>query len=123
VIAGLHCGHILFCNTVRGQLGQLDLRHFPAARDADLTNPCTRFLVARQVTLWHYQRLLVNEHPPQVASQDVVTVRVIAIATGLLPTCIRPGCEVAWWPLGWEDLRPYILRGTPRTAIATADRL
>jgi hypothetical protein len=73
MIAGLHCGHILFYNKVLGQLGQLDLTGFPAARGADLANPRTQFLVARQVTLWHYQWLLVNEHLPQIAGQAVVT--------------------------------------------------
>jgi hypothetical protein len=73
MIAGLHCAHILFYNTVLSQLGQLDLRHFPAARNADLSNPYTQFLVARQVTQWHYQWLLVNEHLPQIAGQSVVT--------------------------------------------------
>jgi Animal haem peroxidase len=73
IIAGLHCGHILFYNNVLSQLGQLDLKHFPAARHADLSNPYTQFLVARQVTQWHYQWLLVNEHLPQIAGQSVVT--------------------------------------------------
>ena len=31
------------------------------------------FLIARQVTLWHYQWLLVNEHLPQIAGQLVVS--------------------------------------------------
>ena len=73
IIAGLHCAHILFYNKVLSQLGQLDLRHFPAARHADLAHPYTQFQVARQVTLWHYQWLLVNEHLPQIAGQDTVT--------------------------------------------------
>src|SRR5207248_2796508 len=30
------------------------------------------FLVGRQITLWHYQWLLVNEHLPQIAGQAVV---------------------------------------------------
>jgi hypothetical protein len=72
MIAGLHCAHILFYNNVLAQLSQLDLKHFPAARNADLSSPYTQFLVARQVTLWHYQWLLVNEHLPQIAGQDVV---------------------------------------------------
>ena len=73
IIAGLHCAHILFYNKVLSQLGQLDLRHFRAARHADLAHPYTQFQVARQVTLWHYQWLLVNEHLPQIAGQDTVT--------------------------------------------------
>jgi hypothetical protein len=72
MIAGLHCAHILFYNKVLSQLAQLDLRHFPAARNADLSSPYTQFLVARQVTQWHYQWLLVNEHLPQIAGQDTV---------------------------------------------------
>jgi hypothetical protein len=72
MIAGLHCAHILFYNKVLDQLGQLDLKHFPAARNADLSNPYTQFQVARQVTQWHYQWLLVNEHLPQIAGQDIV---------------------------------------------------
>jgi hypothetical protein len=72
MIAGLHCAHILFYNKVLSQLGQLDLKHFPAARGADLSSPYTQFLVARQVTLWHYQWLLVNEHLPQIAGQRIV---------------------------------------------------
>ena len=73
MIAGLHSAHILFYNKVLSQLGQLDLKHFPAARGADLSNPYTQFLIARQITLWHYQWLLVNEHLPQVAGQAVVS--------------------------------------------------
>src|SRR5215472_2100729 len=72
MIAGLHCAHILFYNKVLSQLGQLDLEHLPAARGADLASPYTQFLVARQITLWHYQWLLVNEHLPQVAGEGVV---------------------------------------------------
>ena len=50
----------------------LNAATFPAARNADLTHPYVRYLVARQITLWHYQWLLVNEHLPQIAGQDVV---------------------------------------------------
>jgi Animal haem peroxidase len=73
MIAGLHCGHILFYNRVLSELGQLNLSRFPAARSADLSGRYARFLIARQVTLWHYQWLLVNEHLPQIAGQAVVT--------------------------------------------------
>ena len=73
IIAGLHCAHILFYNRVLDELSEFDLRHFPAARAADLTNRHELFLIARQVTLWHYQWLLVNEHLPQIAGQQVVS--------------------------------------------------
>jgi hypothetical protein len=72
IIAGLHCAHILFYNRVLDELSELDLRRFPAARAEDLPNGYVAFLIARQVTLWHYQWLLVNEHLPQIAGQAVV---------------------------------------------------
>ncbi len=73
MIAGLHCGHILFYNRVLSELGSFSLRPFPAARGAELSGRYARFLIARQITLWHYQWLLVNEHLPQIAGQAVVT--------------------------------------------------
>ncbi|MGZ4197267.1 MAG: peroxidase family protein [Solirubrobacteraceae bacterium] len=72
IIAGLHCAHILFYNRVLDELSELDLRLFPTARAVDLSNGYVAFLIARQVTLWHYQWLLVNEHLPQIAGQQVV---------------------------------------------------
>lgn len=77
-IAGLHCAHILFYNRVLDevlgleQLGGFDLRGFPSAHGADLRHRNSAFLVAREVTLWHYQWLLVNEHLPQIAGQPMV---------------------------------------------------
>jgi hypothetical protein len=73
MIAGLHCGHILFYNRVLSELDSFSLHAFPAARSADLAGRYARFLIARQITLWHYQWLLVNEHLPQIAGQAVVT--------------------------------------------------
>ena len=72
IIAGLHCAHILFYNRVLDELSQHDLARFPAARGADRANRYVQFLLARQVTLWHYQWLLVNEHLPQIAGQQIV---------------------------------------------------
>ena len=72
MIAGLHCAHILFYNRVLDDLSQFDVRHFPAAGAGERSNPYVRFLIARQVTLWHYQWLLVNEHLPQIAGQMIV---------------------------------------------------
>jgi hypothetical protein len=71
MIAGLHCAHILFYNRVLDELGQFDLGQFPTARE-DQGTAYEAFLQARQVTLWHYQWLLVNEHLPQIAGQPVV---------------------------------------------------
>ena len=72
IIAGLHCAHILFYNRVLDELAEHDLAGFPAARTGDQGNRYVQFLIARQVTLWHYQWLLVNEHLPQIAGQAVV---------------------------------------------------
>jgi hypothetical protein len=72
MVAGLHCAHMLFYNRVLSDLGQFSLRGFPSARDADVSQSYPRFLIAREVTLWHYQWLLVNEHLPQIAGQAVV---------------------------------------------------
>jgi hypothetical protein len=73
MVAGLHAGHILFYNRVLSELGTLSLRVFPTARGADLSSSYTQFLIAREITLWHYQWLLVNEHLPQIAGQAVVS--------------------------------------------------
>jgi Animal haem peroxidase len=72
MIAGLHCAHILFYNQVLADLGSMDLGRFPSARDADTTIGYVQYLIAREVTLWHYQWLMVNEHLPQIAGQAVV---------------------------------------------------
>ena len=72
MIAGLHCAHILFYNRVLDELSEHKLRAFPAARTTDASSPYGAFLIAREVTLWHYQWLLVNEHLPQIAGQAVV---------------------------------------------------
>ena len=71
MIAGLHCAHILFYNRVLDNLDDLDLSAFPTAQN-DQGTPYDAFLKARQVTQWHYQWLLVNEHLPQIAGQAMV---------------------------------------------------
>jgi hypothetical protein len=74
IVAGMHCAHILFYNRVLDELSQHDLARFPAARAyrEDQASNYVAFLLARQVTLWHYQWLLVNEHLPQIAGQEMV---------------------------------------------------
>ncbi len=74
IVAGMHCAHILFYNRVLDELAEHDLRQFPAARAYrdDRASNYVAFLLARQVTLWHYQWLLVNEHLPQIAGQEMV---------------------------------------------------
>jgi hypothetical protein len=72
IIAGLHCAHILFYNRVLDDLHEIDLKRFPSARSGDRHNPYVRFLIAREVTLWHYEWLLVNEHLPQIAGHAIV---------------------------------------------------
>ncbi len=70
--AGLHCAHILFYDRVVDELNALDLSAFPAAVGADLSNPSVVFQVARQVTQWHYQWLVVNEHLAQMCGEAMV---------------------------------------------------
>jgi hypothetical protein len=74
VVAGLHNAHIMFYNQVIDDLDGLDLRAFPSAATVDKgpRNPYQTYLIARDVTVWHYQWLLVNEHLPQVCGQAVV---------------------------------------------------
>ena len=83
VIAGLHCAHILFYNQVLADMGSMNLSRFPAARAVEASRRSSgrkadgivsylQYLIAREVTLWHYQWLLVNEHLPQIAGQQVV---------------------------------------------------
>jgi hypothetical protein len=83
VIAGLHCAHILFYDRVLADLGSMNLSRFPAARAVEASRRSSgrtadgavgylRYLIAREVTLWHYQWLLVNELLPQIAGQQVV---------------------------------------------------
>lgn len=75
IVAGLHSAHILFYNRVLDELAGMDLRGFPAAAHVDRTaplHPLPAHLIARQITLWHYQWLLVHEHLPQIAGQAVV---------------------------------------------------
>ena len=73
IIAGLHSAHVLFYNRVLSDLKNFSLGGFPAARDADLEHSYVQYLIARQITLWHYQWLLVHEHLPQIAGQAVVS--------------------------------------------------
>jgi hypothetical protein len=73
MIAGLHCAHILFYNRVLDELTTMDLSPYPAAKNADLSNPNVASLVARQVTLWHYQWLVVNEHLPQIVGDSMTS--------------------------------------------------
>jgi hypothetical protein len=72
MIAGLHSAHILFYNRVLAELGSMNLGPFPSARGADTAIDYIQYLIAREVTLWHYQWLLVNEHLPQIAGQAMV---------------------------------------------------
>ena len=72
IIAGLHCAHILFYNRVLADLGDMDVSRYLAVTGAEeLSTPYSQFLVARLVTLWHYQWLLVNEHLPQIVGQPL----------------------------------------------------
>ena len=70
MIAGLHCAHILFYNRVLDELSEFRSAALPLRPRGRPIKPLRAFLIARQVTLWHYQWLLVNEHLPQIAGQQ-----------------------------------------------------
>jgi Animal haem peroxidase len=72
MVAGLHCAHIMFYNRVIDDLANLALRSFPTARRRDVPKRYREHLIAREVTLWHYQWLLVHEHLPQIVGQPMV---------------------------------------------------
>jgi len=74
IIAGLHSAHILFYNRVIDDLDELNLHGFPSAVSPDERrhHPYLTYLLAREITLWHYQWLLVHEHLPQICGQAVV---------------------------------------------------
>ena len=87
IIAGLHCAHILFYNRVLDEPSEHDLSAaLRAARGSGIRY--VAFLIAREMTLWHYQWLLVNEHLPQIAGQPMVN-DVLEQRQPLLPTAGR----------------------------------
>jgi len=118
IVAGLHCGHILFYNRVLDELDQhAAIAAFPAARQARAeTGPVLsgagdhgRFLMARQVTQWHYQWLLVHEHLPQIVGQHLVD-RVLARQRFYRPTTDRAAMPIefggAAYRFGHSMVRP-----------------
>jgi hypothetical protein len=75
ITAGLHAAHVRFYNRVVDDLADLNLGTIPAAAvvgAAGLASPMGQYLVARQITQWHYQWLLVHEHLPQICGQGLV---------------------------------------------------
>ena len=131
IVGGMHCAHILFYNRVLDELSEHDLARFPAVRAQreDPGNNYAAFLLAREVTLWHYQWLLVNEHLPQIAGQDVVN---DVLARG--NRFYRPPAGVTFMPIefgaagyrmGHSMVRPSyranFTSGTGDSTSATAD--
>ena len=72
MVAGLHCAHIMFYNRVIDELDSINPSQFPSARRSDVPHRYLDFLIAREITLWHYQWLLVHEHLPQIVGQAMV---------------------------------------------------
>lgn len=72
MLEGLTVAYMKAYNRVLDELDDLDLSAFPTARQADLSNTNERYLVAREVVLWHYHWLIVNEHLPQVVGSALV---------------------------------------------------
>lgn len=72
MLAGLVSAHILFYNRLLDELPHHDMSPFPAARGNDFRHHSVAHQLAREVTVWHYQWLLVNEHLPQIVGADLV---------------------------------------------------
>ena len=72
IIAGLHSAHVLAYNRLLDDLDHFDLRPFPAFATVRQRNRYLAYRMAREVTLWHYQWLLVHEHLPQIVGQPMV---------------------------------------------------
>jgi hypothetical protein len=72
MISGLVTATILFYNRVLDEMSDFDVRAFPASGGARTLQGYEAFLLARQVTLWHHQWLVVNEHLPQIVGQAMV---------------------------------------------------
>ncbi|MDL5351937.1 peroxidase family protein [Microbacterium sp. zg-YB36] len=71
-LEGLMAAYMMAYNRVLDDLSEIDLKPYSTARDADLTNLNERHLVAKEVILWHYHWLIINEYLPQVVGQAVV---------------------------------------------------
>ncbi|MBO0731820.1 MAG: twin-arginine translocation signal domain-containing protein, partial [Acidimicrobiaceae bacterium] len=69
---GLHAAHILFYNQVIDDLPNIN-PSLMGKRSFDTSTNFEIFLTARQITQWHYQWLLVNEHLVQICGQSVVS--------------------------------------------------
>jgi Animal haem peroxidase/TAT (twin-arginine translocation) pathway signal sequence len=72
MLGGLHSATILFYNRVLDELQEHDMSAFPAAKAGDLRHRNVAYLLASQITRWHTQWLLVEEHLRQVCGDDVV---------------------------------------------------
>jgi hypothetical protein len=72
MIGGMHCAHILFYNQVLADLADLDLSFLPSSLRSGIKTPYGQYLAARQITLLHYQWLLVNDHLPVLCGQEMV---------------------------------------------------
>ncbi|OIJ65007.1 hypothetical protein WN71_025745 [Streptomyces mangrovisoli] len=72
MLEGLVVGYMKAYNRVLDDLKSLDLSHIPTAKDADLSSGHERYLAAKEVLLWHYHWLIVNEHLPQLVGQSLV---------------------------------------------------
>jgi hypothetical protein len=71
MLIGLHCGMILFYNNVLAQLPNIN----PALMGQtsfDTSTSFAQFLAARQIALWHYQWIIVNNHLVQFCGAPVV---------------------------------------------------
>jgi hypothetical protein len=73
MLGGLHSATILFYNRVLDELEEHNLSAFPTAREGSLAHRHVAYLVASQITRWHTQWLLVEEHLRQICGDEVVS--------------------------------------------------
>ena len=72
MVGGLHCARSVL-QPGPGRPGRFQPARLPRRQERDLSSPYARYLIAREITLWHYQWLLVNEHLPPIARTAVVS--------------------------------------------------
>lgn len=71
MLQGFVIAYIGAYNRLLEDIDDIDLSPFPSALGADLSDPYTRYKVAREIVVWHYHWLVVNEHLPQVVGEEM----------------------------------------------------
>ena len=70
-LEGLTVAYMLAYNRVVDEIESFDLSRFPAVSALDLSDAQNLHLAAREIILWHYHWLIVNEYLPQAVGQEM----------------------------------------------------